>query len=318
MRKVFVKFSGSRSKKHATVTSILKDDRGGLLVEKRAIYDEGFQNLKSIYESRAVLKTAYPACGICEMTLRPGDRAGRFEFLKGATIGDRYIDAVEKGDYRAFFENVETHKSIFFQNPENITVFEPTEEYRSLFGDPTPYLGKKAFRITDFEATPFNIVLGASQPCLFDYECIYEFPIPIDVVLYHCVYRTLYLCMPQLSNFVKRDQFLRQLMLDTEKEQLEETWKEWRNNFSFDTDQQSMEEDEQAGEQGSAAPDTYLSRYRKPARALNRLMSRKAMSKTTGVSRFIRFKMQVKEWMPEPIYAVLKKLFRPMLKRWLV
>lgn len=324
-RKVFVKFSGQRSKENATVTSIQKAENNELFVEKRAIYQSGYQNLEKIYTNRALLERTYPGCRVCSMELEPENRVGRFEFLNGAAIGDRYVDAAAKKDYKAFFETVQLHKEIFFQNESNLVDFETSEQFEALFGDPTPYLGKKAFRVTDFEATAFNIILDAKtgQPLLFDYECVYDFPIPVDIVLYHCVFRTLYLCMPQLSKFVKRDWFLRQLKLGTEKSVLEATWKEWRQNFSFGEEQEDETVLEEAAvevvaddaDEEEYIPENYLARYRKASFKLESLISKKMSGKVQQLNTFTKFKMKVKKLMPKPIYAALKKMFRPMLKR---
>lgn len=321
MRKVFVKFSGQRSKENATVTSILNDGENGFFVEKRAIYQEGYENLTRIYESREVLERTYPGCRVCKMELKPEEKIGAFEFLAGDAIGDRYVAAVEKGDYQAFFDTMEIHKQIFLRNESNLVDFEPCQEYIDLFGDPTPYLGKKAFRATNFEATAFNIILDAEteQPVLFDYECVYEFPIPVDVVLYHCVFRTLYLCMPQLSGFISREHFLRRLALGTDKHTLEETWKEWRNNFSFGSKKTEAEEDAETENtpEDEYISEDYASRYRKHAFALEKVMTNGLKKQEKKVNGFVRFKTKVKKWMPKPIYAVLKKLFRPLFKGFL-
>lgn len=324
MRKVFVKFSGQRSKENATVTSILKDEENGFVVEKRAIYQEGYRNLEKIYDSRAVLERTYPECRVCRMELKPEERIGRFEFLVGDAIADRYAAAAERGDLQAFFDTMDIHKQIFLRNESNMADFEPCREYTDLFGDPTPYLGKKAFCITNFEATAFNIILDAQteQPVLFDYECVYEFPIPVDVVLYHCVFRTLYLCMPQLSAFVSREQFLNRLALSSDKETLENTWKEWRKNFSFGTQDDSLAEDAEkiqaeAAEEETYISEEYVSRYRKPSFSLEKVLNKGLKKQEQKVNGFIRFKTKVKEWVPAPIYAVLKKLFRPLFKGFL-
>lgn len=318
-RKVFVKFSGQRSRENATVTSIYKTPKDELFVEKRAIYWDGYQNLERIYANRALLERTYPSCRICSMELKPETCAGRFEFLNGDAISDQYADAIAKKDYRAFFETMRLHKAIFFQNESNLVDFEPSERFEALFGDSKPYLGKKAFRVTDFEATAFNIILDAEtgQPVLFDYECVYDFPIPVDIVLYHCVFRTLYLCMPQLGRFVERDRFLHHLQLGTEKDVLETTWKEWRQNFSFGNEETAQDSSEAVDKDADEAyvSESYTARYYKANFVLGSLISRRMSDKVQKLNAFSRIKMRVKGWMPKPIYAALKKVFRPLLKR---
>ena len=123
-RKIFVKFSGQRSKENATVTSIQKTASDEFFVEKHAIYQCGYQNLERIYATRTLLEQTYPECRICSMELEPQNRIGRFEFLYGDAIADRYVRAAAKKDYRDFFETMQMHKTIFFQNENNIVDFE--------------------------------------------------------------------------------------------------------------------------------------------------------------------------------------------------
>ncbi len=231
-RIIFVKFSTSRSRYNSMKTVLSKKD-GDILVRKIPLFPEAGESLQDMYNKKDLLPSAFPKCGVCACEKK--NNALAFEYIYGNSLGSIYWNAFRNNDLELFYSNIERHKALLLSNPDNCGFFVPTDEYSACFGTHAPYEGLDALKCSNFEATAFNIILEdhTGKPIFFDYECIYDFPVPMDLVKYHCIYRTLYLCMPFLKSFVSPQEFLDRLDLQTNWKLLEKSWKYWRNNFSF-------------------------------------------------------------------------------------
>lgn len=231
-RVIFAKFSTSRSRANSVKTVLSKAD-GEIAVRKIPLFPEAGETLQEMYEKKELLPKAFLGCGVCGCR-KEGD-ALRFDYIRGESLAATYWRAYQTNDLDLFYANIERHKALLFSNLENQDFFTPSDEYTAFFGSRYPYEGLEALKCTNFEATAFNIIFeeGTDKPIFFDYECIYDFPMPADLVKYHCIYRTLYLCMPFLRSFVKPEDFLSRLDLQVGWKQLEKSWKNWRKNFSF-------------------------------------------------------------------------------------
>lgn len=308
MRKVFIKFTDNRSRENATITTIFKE-KENLQVQKQAVYPEGYENLQKMNSLMPILRDTYPECHICKITLLESIHAAQFEYIDGKSLADYYFNAMEAKDREEFFRVIAWHKNILMSNVNNLVSFAKSEDFEALFGDSEPYVGKPAFKISDFEATAFNIIINKVDgvPTIFDYECIYEFPIPVDIVLYHCVYRTLYLCAPQVAKFIKRAHFFRALELETDKDILEATWKTWRENFSFNRKGQA--ESDLTKEEFST--ENLNARYVKKSFQLQSILSSKSIYRSQ--KRFSLFELAkkfAKRILPPSTYLALKHLLK--------
>ena len=231
-RVIFVKFSTSRSRAHSFKT-VLSEQNGEICVRKVPMFSEAAEALNEMREKKDLLPAAFPGCEVCGCTQEGA--ALRFEYIRGSSLAETYWRAYQTNDRELFFANVDRHLQLLFGNTENECFFTPSPEFESLFGSRYPYEGLNGIKCTNFEATAFNIIFEeqSQKPVFFDYECIYDFPMPTDLVKYHCIYRTLYLCMPFLRSFVAPADFLAHLNLLVDEKVLERSWKQWRNNFSF-------------------------------------------------------------------------------------
>ena len=237
-RVIFAKFSTSRKRSNSVKTVLTKKD-GDISVRKIALFPEAEDALHEMSVKRELLPDAFPGCDVCGC--REEDSALRFDYIRGNNLAYTYWQAYQNNDPELFYSNIERHKTLLL-NSSNLGFFTPTEEFESAFGSRYPYEGMNSLRISNFEATAFNIIYEADtdKPVFFDYECIYDFPMPEDLIKYHCIYRTLYLCMPFLRDFIKPKSFLASLELGLSWKVLEKTWRFWRKNFSFGQNQKKM------------------------------------------------------------------------------
>lgn len=293
MRAVFIKFSNSRNRANAIKTVIYKDGSDSF-VKKMPMTRESKGTLHEIYDKRELLNSAYPNCVVCPCSIQEDGLV--FDYIKGSALYHRYWEAFQENDSEMFFQNIDRHIALLFDNTENRSFFAPSKEFVKLFGDYECYQGLDALKITNFEATAFNIIDQVNgRPVLFDYECVYDFPMPIDLVKYHCVYRTLYLCMPFLRSFVKTDIFLKYLGLYKKSRRLESSWRIWREQFSFN----------QAVGKETITIASLKNGFVKNTYEISGLRGVLAISGQKAA-----LKLKMKQICPPPIYGLLKKLYR--------
>ena len=313
-RVVLAKYSTSRSRANCMKTDLSLRD-GEIVVRKTPLACEAADSLHEMYTKKGLLTAAFPDGLICPC--HEEEKSLVFEYIHGNSLANTYWCAFQKNDFSLFYSNIERHKALLFSNPENRCVFVPSKEFEDAFGPSEDYVGLPAVKRCNFEATAFNIIYdeNSGEPVFFDYECIYDFPIPEDLVKYHCIYRTLYLCMPFLSSFVSPEDFLSRLELQTDRSRLEKSWKCWRNVFSFG--EKSGEKDLPAvsaapagsREGGASVPNVTLAAVKKKY-SIPFSDSGQLDSFLTALRRRQALKEKIKARMPAPVFKLLKRVYR--------
>lgn len=183
MKILSVKFSDERSKKYSIKTTILEDIKK--FVVKEAVYPEGEEHIQNIFANKDLLAKTYSGVQICPCELDANKLA--FDFIKGESLQNKYLKCVENGDKTRFEELLNIHKALVIGSDDNVTKFQETDSYNTIFGDGKAFVGAKALKISNYDAIASNIIYVENQPCFIDYEWVYDFSVPLDVVLYHCV-----------------------------------------------------------------------------------------------------------------------------------
>ena len=220
MKLKYVKFSDERNKKFCIKTIISKQD-DLWRVQKEAIYEEGKEHIKSLEKKAEILKK-YFCCGVCSVQLK-GDVA-EFDYIEGESMTDRYLAAMETNDTERFKELLLEHKRIILGNEENCVSFQPNDEYLKVFGEEQTVTGKAALRYCNYDATASNIVFVNGQPVFIDYEWVFDFPVPIDVVIYHCIL-DFYLHCEGAQDFFSVDEAMQVLGVECSREYLDQTYR---------------------------------------------------------------------------------------------
>lgn len=66
-------------------------------------------------------------------------------------------------------------------------MFAATPEFEAWFGSGAPYEGQPGFKVSNFDGTAGNIIFEGNEVFFIDYEWVFDFPMPEELVLYHCV-----------------------------------------------------------------------------------------------------------------------------------
>lgn len=231
MRPIYFKFNNDRQKEYRIKTVIYKDDKGRF-VKKEAIVEDAEKHIKSIYDNQEIIRQLYPHITVCKAKLNGGSLY--FQYLEGKTFADQYIEALEKQDRDEFVKLLNLHKGLILScEPTNLCEFQETEEYCKIFGSGIPFIGSGALKITNFEFTSHNIIVDMKKNgyCLIDYEYVFYFPIPISLILYHCIIKTNLWTISEFDCLISVEEMLKILDIRQETDILEKSWNNFESHF---------------------------------------------------------------------------------------
>lgn len=220
MKLKYVKFSDERRREFC-VKTIIAEDNGNVKVYKKAIFDEGTVHIRSIVDNAGLLGNYYDV-EICNAVF-DGDTAG-FDYIKGQSMEDRYIAAMKKQKPEEIKRLLLIHKGIILGKKENETVFSQSRQASEIFGDCSMFEGKKALRCCNYDAIAGNIIFVSDNPVFIDYEWVFNFPVPVDVVLYHCIHN-FYEHYPEMEDVVSFNDAMECVGVISDMDALEKTYR---------------------------------------------------------------------------------------------
>ena len=197
MKAEYIKFSDERNKVFSIATRF-EEIHGQLKVIKNAIYPEGQKHLENMLRYADVLRKVFPDVVICPVELIGTELY--FDFISGESLTDCYLRCIQQKDRESFIKLLHFHKKIILGSAENRCTFVESEQSRTWFGNLKAYEGKEGLRISNFDAIASNIIMNEEKPAFIDYEWVFEQPIPVDIVLYHCI-RDAYLHDERMNAF---------------------------------------------------------------------------------------------------------------------
>lgn len=222
MRKEMIKFNSDWNSKYQIATVIYKKD-GIKRVRKEPLTESAWKHIDTIVQNYEILKKIYTNCGIC--ALERTSKGIEFDYIEGDALASYYRKAINNNDKEYFFTLAKQHANIIIGNEKNICTFHSSPEFERYFGDGSVYEGKKGLLCVNFEATAQNIILKENFPIFIDYEWVFQFPVPLDLILYHCIIRINEFFLLKREDFIKKEELFYKLDIESNREQLEQNWK---------------------------------------------------------------------------------------------
>lgn len=211
MKKSYIKFSDERNKKYS-IKTIIWENKGERKVTKTNIFPEGRDHILQIYNNANILSQNFKT-DICRCTL--DNESIEFDYINGISLESMYLNALRNNDRDKFIEILHLHKSIILGKEENIFMFKKSESFSEIFGDSQVFEGKKALKCSNFDAIASNIIFQNERPVFIDYEWVYTFPVPVDLVIFHCIY-DMYIHNELMNNFVTLREAMNVLKVETD------------------------------------------------------------------------------------------------------
>lgn len=232
----YQKFSDERRKKYCISTTIIRENDTKHVV-KEAIFTEGMEHLNNMLRYSKELEKTYPNVKICPVEKKE-DRL-YFEFVDGKLLSDVYDEAVKKNDKAKFIELLKMHKNLVLGKEDNSIKFTESEQSRFWLGDLSSYEGKPALACSNFDAIAGNIIIQNNIPVFIDYEWVFEFPVPTDIVVYHCIFDA-YLHNASFEKLIPISEAMDILGVICDMDKMENAYKNFFKNVIEDDDGNSF------------------------------------------------------------------------------
>lgn len=225
------RFNNDRQRSYRTQTAI-RNAKNGMSVWKQGLTPEAQLHIEKMCENRKALQQIYPDCTFCIATMEDGGVC--FEFLEGECYSTQYVNAIKKENREQFVYLLKRQAEIILSCVDsNKTVFKETPQYREIFGEGSVFEGQLALNVTDFEFTSHNMLLGSQyRICgVIDYEYVFYFPVPVELLLYHCVVKTNLMTIDDFDKMLTIKEMLELLNISTSLENLEKAWSVFEKRY---------------------------------------------------------------------------------------
>lgn len=187
---IYSKYSNDRADMFKIRTSILEDEEGNRYVQKFPLTKEAEKHIDNIYIYYLKLKKLYENRNIYINECTRVNKAIQFEYVQGVTLEEKLDAMLINENYKDLFEEIKNYIDIIY-NVENIQEFEIKQEFIDVFGRVDLPIQLKSARISNIDAI-FSNIITKDKWNMIDYEWTFEFPIPINYIIYRALHYYMY------------------------------------------------------------------------------------------------------------------------------
>lgn len=203
MKKIYAKFTKERDLRFQIETAIYKNEDGTKIVEKRPLYEEAEEHIQRMYDNYLYDQEKNNSL------LLPCTKKGKsifFPYIKGRSLYDQIIEAAQKNDRDEILRVMKVFSGILDQLYTETSPFEISNEFVRAFGNPEGLEGQKAAEKVNIDLSFDNMIETEQGIQIFDYEWIFDFPVPVKFPVYRAVYAVFLKNAHLLDGVVEEDE----------------------------------------------------------------------------------------------------------------
>lgn len=184
MNTIYTKYTDYRRPRFRIMTSIVEDDGSRSVIKRTAPGGEAGAHLARMVKNAVTLQNLYQdRLKVCPCTQK--GRKVVFPFVEGTSYLEHLREAARTGGRTAFLDLLQGYVDFLEGPPENHIPFQETEAFREIFGSYPELAGVPALALSNLDASPDNIIEDAAGNWnLIDYEWVFDFPIPRDLIIF--------------------------------------------------------------------------------------------------------------------------------------
>ena len=201
-RVIYSKFSDDRAKEFSIYTNILKKEDNSLFVKKYPEDEKAMTHVRHIYDMGQALAEAYDSEKLKVNPCFWDGNGVRFSFAEGDTLEnriDRLLFGGKEEEAKALF--ISFADFLLSLAEKDARPFQMTTDFEKVFGQLEEKIeaieGKKegskeklllsSLKLSNIDLIPANIMVSDHWE-MIDYEWTFEFPIPLQFILYRMIY----------------------------------------------------------------------------------------------------------------------------------
>lgn len=186
---VYAHYTRQREKAYQTRTVVIEGENEKY-VEKKYIHD-----VEKKYNILEMMNSMYPVlqnefANVIYLPAHPDqeekEEGIRYQFLTGETV-ERLIAQNVHDREKLLASLKEAFDYCFAYDADKETDFRVTDEYRAVFGETAVQAGAKALPVSNLDMSFGNLILQEQKIYCFDYEWVFDFPVPVDFMKLRCL-----------------------------------------------------------------------------------------------------------------------------------
>lgn len=184
-RVIYSKFSNERVEEFRIRTDIVKETDGNLLVEKYPMHKKAKKHIHKINNMYHVLQDNVKELPVQFNVCTEEKDKVVFEYVEGENLENEIKKLYLNGEKEKVKETISQVVNIIsgMQN----ALFTETEEFKYVFGE-CPLKNVAAIKGADIDLIFGNIIKKGDTWNIIDYEWSFDFPIPVNYILYRILY----------------------------------------------------------------------------------------------------------------------------------
>lgn len=180
---IYKKFSLKRGDNYKITTKIFKKD-GDIKVIKEPANTKSINHIINIKKYEQILNDQYKNTVLelnkCEIK----NNSIEFEYIDGKNLEEILDEYYKENNIFKIKKIAEYYIDILKNNISKNNKFYYTEEFKEIFGDIKLNKDYYAAEINNIDLIFSNIIIKNNKWNIIDYEWVFEFPIPIDFIIY--------------------------------------------------------------------------------------------------------------------------------------
>lgn len=182
---LYTKFSNERAEQFRIRTDIVSVD-GQTMIRKVPQSEAAWQHLKNMEYACDKLTEDYMGTTLMINPCISREKSMYFPFEEGHGFEEELDSLLERGEYNALDQRITAYFAVICDEKQ-LTAFELTEEFQTVFGDTEFVEAQWTRSVTDIDMVFANVICNENQYHLIDYEWTFHFPIPVKYVIYRCL-----------------------------------------------------------------------------------------------------------------------------------
>lgn len=185
----YARFAVDRKPGFAVKTEIDKDQ-----VCKSAVYSEGRAHIRRIGEAWKKLSDQYAAAITFNRVMEQTDQKISLQYLEGEAVSSQINRLLVGQETDQAYELLDQMMTLLVSAEQ--TAFVLTEEFKQVFGDTAAEklaksgLHFQSLKYSDIDLVPQNVLRTQSGYQVIDYEWTFDFPIPVEYIVYRGLWMT--------------------------------------------------------------------------------------------------------------------------------
>lgn len=184
---IYSRFSNERAPEFNICTQIIEDGDGNKRIRKRAYQKEGAEHIRNIYKAYQRFEKMYQDSIFKANRCKETNQGLGFEFLDGKNLEDILDGCIGQGEYTKAKELIAQYVEELRKIHTDGT-FQRTAEFERVFGEVKLPEGLDASTCTDIDLIFQNIIVTGDRWNIIDYEWTFDFPIPLNYVIYRALF----------------------------------------------------------------------------------------------------------------------------------